>query len=122
MDNNLDKIEKISDLTEINLAKIFQKYFKDKSISVEIVKGQHNFLGKNDQFQSEIKKWEVNIVTNGQGKKLTFIAKSTPDSKFQQWCTRLTRQFFTETFWYKYALCDHIQAYEKKSKILGDRA
>ena len=98
------KVEKISDLTEENLTKIFQEFFKDKTLSLEILKGQHDFLGKNDQFQSDIKKWEVKIKKNGEERKLSFIAKTTTELTLQRWSTRLTRQFFTETFWYKYAL------------------
>ena len=97
------KVERISDLTQENLNKIFQHYFQDKTLSVEILKGHQNFLGQNDQFQSDIKKWEVNIIRQGEKKNLSFIVKTTTDSSFQQFNTRISRQFFTETFWYKFA-------------------
>ena len=97
------KVEKSSDLTQENLTKIFQHYFQDKNLSLEILTGKQNFLGQNDQFQSDIKKWEINIIRNGEKKKLSFIAKTTTGEPFQQFNTRITRQFFTETFWYKFA-------------------
>ena len=97
------KVEKISDLTHGNLTKIFQHYFKDKNLTLIIKEGQQDFLGQNDQFQSEIKKWVVNIKRNGETKEMSFIAKTTTDKPFQQFNTRISRQFFTETFWYKFA-------------------
>ena len=99
------KVERISDLTPGNLTKIFQHYFRDKNLALEITKDSHDFLGQNDQFQSEIKRWEVRVQSsNGTTQNVSFIAKTTVEKGMQQFNTRITRQFFTETFWYKYAM------------------
>ena len=99
----MENLVKLEDLTEENLTKIFKEYFQDPQLKLKVVSGKKNFLSQNDQFQSDIKKWELLITRDGQEKQISFIAKTTAESSFQKFNTRIARQFFTETFWYKYA-------------------
>jgi len=91
------------DLTHENLTRVFQEYFQDKNLTMTVLTSQNEFLGQNDQFQSDIKKWEVEILSCGEKKSLSFIVKTTVGNAFHKFNTRITRQFFTEIFWYKFA-------------------
>ena len=96
-------LEKLSDLTQENLEYMFRKYYRDENLSIKIITGQQDFLGQNDQFQSEIKKWTISIDKNGEKRELSFIGKETVNKSLQLFNTRVTRPFFTEVFWYKFA-------------------
>ena len=100
-------VERPSDLTEENLTKIFRHFFKEPSLKVELLSEKKNekFIGDLDNFQSEINKWTVRIVREGQTPtNLSFIMKTTGGSKLQKFNSRVQRQFFSECFWYKHAL------------------
>ena len=97
-------VHTLQDLTEQNLTKIFRHYFQDDRVVVKIVKDNETFIGKNDGYQSEIKKWTAEISGGGEKRELTFIVKTSLQSSFNKINSRLARQFFSETFWYKHAL------------------
>ena len=99
-------VKKPSDLTEENLTKIFCHFFQEPSLKVELLSEKKNekFIGDLDNFQSEINKWTVRIVREGQSPtSLSFIMKTTGGSKLQKFNSRVQRQFFSECFWYKHA-------------------
>ena len=105
MFNNKICVQTPADLTEENLTKIFQYYLRDEKVRVKIVQGDETFTGKYDGFQSEIKKWTIELEGgNVEKKQLVFIVKTTLKSQFHGFNSRLARQFFSETFWYKHAL------------------
>ena len=56
---NIDPMKKLSDLTEQNLTKIFRKYFEDQTLSIKILEENQKFLGANDNFKSDIKKFHL---------------------------------------------------------------
>ena len=108
--NSNDKlcVEKMSDLTEENLSKIFRFYFRDASVKVKILSGNEKFIGDLENYQSEIARWTVRVWrgrdTDQQPADLSFIVKTSLGGGFAKFNSRITRQFFTETFWYKHAL------------------
>ena len=99
-------IERPSELTQENLIKIFRHYFQEPSLNVELLgeKKNEKFIGDKENFQSEINKWTITILREGQPPtSLSFIMKTTSGSKFQKFNSRVQRQFFSECFWYKHA-------------------
>ena len=54
-------VQKSSDLTQDNLDKIFQHYFQDDSVTVTVKERGEEFVAKNDQLQSDIKRWTVSV-------------------------------------------------------------
>ena len=99
-------IERPSELTQENLIKIFRHYFQEPSLNVELLgeKKNEKFIGDKENFQSEINKWTITILREGQlPTSLSFIMKTTSGSKFQKFHSRVQRQFFSECFWYKHA-------------------
>ena len=94
-----------SHLTRENLTTIFQHYYRSPSLGLTVLSEGKRFTGLNDQFQSEIEKWLVKVwEVGGQEREVSLVAKTVAPTNFQKWGQRLTRQFFTEVFWYKYAL------------------
>ena len=61
--NSKEKIcvEKMSDLNDENLSKIFQFSLRDASVKVKILSGNDKFIGEQDNYQSEIAKWSVRV-------------------------------------------------------------
>ena len=113
-------VERSSDLTEENLTKIFKHYFQDSSVKVELLSEKKNekFIADKENFQSEINKWTVRILREGNPPEdLSFIMKTSHGTKLQKINSRTQRQFFTECFWYKHAFpvsfLYHIKKYLK---------
>ena len=98
-------VQESSDLTQDNLNKIFQYYFQDNSATVTVKEGGEVFVGKNDQLQSDIKRWTVSVARKDESDvEISFIVKTTLTTSFHRFNSRIARQFFSETFWYKHAL------------------
>ena len=106
-------VEKPTDLTEENLTKIFRHFFQEPTLNVELLgeKKNERFIADKENFQSEINKWTIRILREGQEPTdLSFIMKTTSGSKFQRFNSRIQRQFFSECFWYKHAFPVGFQA------------
>ena len=111
-------VERPSDLTEENLTKIFCHFFQEPSLKVELQSEKKNekFIGDLDNFQSEINKWTIKIIREGQPPtNLSFIMKTTGGSKMQKFNSRVQRQFFSECFWYKHAFPVGFQTRSERS-------
>ena len=73
-------------------------------VELQSEKKNEKFIGDLDNFQSEINKWTIKIIREGQPPtNLSFIMKTTGGSKMQKFNSRVQRQFFSECFWYKHA-------------------
>ncbi len=56
------------DLSTETITQILQKHYNDASLKVLSVNGNEKFLAKNDNFNSEIKRWNVQFLQVSDGK------------------------------------------------------
>ncbi len=56
------------DLSTETITQILQEHYNDASLKVLSVNGNEKFLAKNDNFNSEIKRWNVQFMQESDGK------------------------------------------------------
>ena len=101
------QVHTAKDLTEETLSDIFSDYYPSDAsdgVDVKIRADNQTFTADDDGLQSDIKKWTVDINLGDENRELSFIVKTSLTSSFHKFNSRISRQFFSETFWYKHAL------------------
>ena len=101
------QVHTAKDLTEETLSDIFSDYYASDAsdgVDVKIRADNQTFTADDDGLQSDIKKWTVDINLGDENRELSFIVKTSLTSSFHKFNSRISRQFFSETFWYKHAL------------------
>ena len=103
------QVHTAKDLTEETLSDIFSDYYASDAsdgVDVKIRVDNQTFTAEDDGLQSDIKKWTVDIswTVGDENRELSFIVKTSLTSSFHKFNSRISRQFFSETFWYKHAL------------------
>ena len=101
--HDLEKIIRLPDLEEDVLVKIFQNHFGTKDLQIIEAGDRDQFSGKNDFYNSEIRKAKFRLRINGEEKEVNAVLKTQLDDNFHKISAKFTQPFTKEAFWYNQA-------------------
>jgi hypothetical protein len=89
------------DLKKESIEEILKDFFSDQALKVTQVSEQEKFLAENENFVSDIKRWDVTVTQQEIERQISFVIKTSSQGSFQKKCSTLWRPFAKELFWLK---------------------
>ncbi len=72
------------DLNKESIEEILKGFFSDQALKVTQVSEQEKFLAENENFVSDIKRWDVAVTQQEIEKQISFVIKTSSQGSFQK--------------------------------------